>query len=509
MEKFFRDLRADGAFKVGLFDNLKAVAGKLDEAPHSYKTSLDKFQDIDVAKLTRDLELESRGQKRGEEGDPPAGSDQFDIVENEIVNAVETLKSEAIAVYSGQVEVLTERISGLDFEGSLGKVPLELNSGIQAFKSIIHNGLNYLHEFRREVKTKETELSTFRKEHRRKLSAHFHELPFKILLVSVMVLLFAIESYANAQFLSEGNEQGLVGAYTEAFTISFLNIGVVWILARYAVYVLHVKIWMKLFGLVAIGLFLAEAFFLNLLVAHYRDATSSLLEDGARQAIASFRENLFQLDSFKSWILFGMGSLFSLISFIDGLNWDEKYPGYGRVSRAATAARAAYIAETEHQISELRNEHDDAIEDLKEMKENLARWRREHSALLDHRRNWIQALEEHMNQLERTGRTLLEIYREANRKARNGNAPKRFKDKWSLMRPKVDPALPPEALSKEDLDRLLERTNAELESGVTRINELYDDGLKSYWKLDELVNDDGQLDLTLAPGLKPTEEKEN
>ncbi|RCK46093.1 hypothetical protein [Thalassospira profundimaris] len=475
---------------MGLFSKFSSTFKKLDEAQHDYEVSLTKFPDINVPKLQTDLKLEERAQERGEAGEPPTGSTSLDAVETEIVDVIETFKRSAINTYSDQTEVLADRQAKLDFTSSVSQIDLELKEGVADFKRLIDKGLDQLHAKRKALQSQAVELKEFRKRHNRFMSADYPSNAIHVLQLAIVAVLWFVESFGNASFLAKGNELGILGAYTEAIVISTVNLVCAFMLGRAVTYINHVNFGLKFIGLLSLFTFVVGAFCLNLLVAHYRDVTGTFLDQGGLLAVQNITENPLGLADFRSWLLFAMGMLFAIVSFIDGLKWDDPYPGYGKKTRRVEAVRQDYLGEKEYHIDELESAFADAVDELKSARSALAKWRQEHSAINESRKRWHEAFRDHLDGLERSGNALLNYYREENRKARTGNAPKRFKDKWTLSRPSASETFVSQTVDKAELDELLRKAQDKIDNGILEITQLHDDGLQSYRKLDELFPDE-------------------
>ena len=80
--------------------------------------------------------------------------------------------------------------------------------------------------------------------------------------------------------MAKGNEFGLFGAYTEAVVISFVNLGIAFMLGILVTNFNHVHRVRKSMGILTAVVFLAFALFFNLMVAHYRETTGTVLDEG-------------------------------------------------------------------------------------------------------------------------------------------------------------------------------------------------------------------------------------
>jgi len=480
----------EGGYGLSFKERMANIFNGLQEAPHGFKPSLTVFQELNLDTAKRDIRLEERAVARAKDDEPPLGSTSFDPVENEIIDHIETEKNRDRQALSDHLEVYTDRLSALNFEGRLSDIDIGIQEAKAEFKRIVQLGMDELHARRRSLLHREKDLEVFREENGLRRAAHYPNLSKRIFLIGLVALLGLIETIGNTTFLAKGNELGILGAYTEAIVISGLNLIGAMILAQWCRNIVHVSSQRKLIGYLAAPGYLVFMLGLNLLVAHYREASGVFLENGGMEAIIRLKTDPLGLADFKSWILFGMGCLFSIISFWDALQLNDVYPGYGKRTQVLEADREEYIAEREHHSSELSNHLSDAVETLRNTKNDLTRWRQEHTSILESRKRLMEAFDEQMPRIERAGNTLLTIYREINRKARGGKAPKRFKEPWKMTYPNFDRELPSSALNMETMDRLIKQSEGKLEVGVSVLNEEYDTGLQKFRGLDELVDDE-------------------
>jgi hypothetical protein len=491
--RYSGSMRTGGGSSVSVKERVSRIFSALGEAPHGFKPSLTIFQELNLDIAKRDLRIEERAVAQAEDNEPALGSTTFDSVENDVVDLIESLKGRNRQTLSDQLEVYADRLAALNFEGRLGDLDIAIHEAKAEFKRIFELGLDELHARRRSLLRRESDLNVFREENKLRRSAQYPSFQKKVFLIGLIVVLGLVETIGNTTFLAKGNELGLLGAYTEAVVISGLNLVGAVIFALLCRNIGHIRIKRKIIGyLSAIGYFVA-VIALNLLVAHYRDASGVFLENGGIEALARFQADPIGLVDIKSWILFGMGCLFSVITFWDTFHLEDLYPGYGKLTRVLDDDREEYLAEKEHHIYELGHHLSDVVETLRDTKHELVRWRQDHSLVLEYRRRVIEGFDEQLTHLERAGNLLLTVYRENNRKARGGKGPKRFKEPWKMASPHVDREIPATALDTVTMDRMVSEADGKLDVGISQLNDEHNTGLQKFRSLDELVDDD-QLD---------------
>jgi hypothetical protein len=193
-----------------------------------------------------------------------------------------------------------------------------------------------------------------------------------------------------------------------------------------------------------------------------------------------------EIQDLQSWILFGMGTLFAVIAFLDGLWMYDPYPGYAALEQRLITKREAYIATRADLIDELREISSEFRDEMDELAHDLSVRRSEHDAILAHRARLIHLFQQHQAHLERAANVLLQTYREANVKARSAEPPARFALPYSLEKVEVVA----HASSEWDQAELRQRVTAVqdlLTEQVLAIHKELENAIERYRQLDELV----------------------
>lgn len=462
----------------------------LHEAPHDFNISLTVFHELNIDKAKSTLRLEERAKARAHKNEPELESTSLDAVEYEVIEFVETAKNRNRKTLVDQLEVYAERLAALNFEGRLGDIDIGIQEAKAEFLQIIQLGLDQLHALRRSLLHREKDLEHFREDNKLRRAADYPSLPKKIFLIGIIAVIGLIETFGNTAFLAKGNELGILGAYTEALVISALNIGGAIIFAQWSRNIVHNSTKRVFIGYLAAVSYLVFMLGLNILVAHYREVSGIFIENGGIEAINRLKADLLGLVDFQSWILLGMGCLFSIVSFWDALKFDDIYPGYGKKTRILEVDRHKYIDEKEFHISELAQHLKDTVEGLRSTKYDLIKWRQEHTSIMESRKRLLEAFDEQMTHLQHAADTLLTSYRETNRKARGGVAPGRFKKPWKMTIPQVDRAIPASALNVETMNHLIAQLSGKLEAGMSSLHDQHNIGLQNFRGLDDLVEDE-------------------
>ncbi|MES0073336.1 hypothetical protein [Mesorhizobium sp. M0058] len=476
------------------FEALEKLRNRIMEANHDYRVGADIFPSLDVDKVARDLQLVEQGKARGEQEQPPSSSKTMDEVEHSIVERVQDEKKAAHQILEDTLHLYSGRVANLGLEEQSGLLEQAHASSLSGFKGEIAIGLDTLHARRTDLHEATRELATFRKNHRLERVARLQHGTAHVFRVALLVFLFLVETYLNGSFLAKGNDQGFLGGATEAFAFSFVNIVSALIFAIFCVrLVTHRSLAVKLIGAASILLYACIALGINLLLAHYREVSGTLADGAGNLAVQRMFDNPFGLAEVRSWMLFLVGLLFSIVAFIDGWFVLDPYPGYAGVEKRRRERRLDYTdtkADLIDRLIELRDDHNAKVADILK---GLGSRRREHAAIQSSRARLLALFNEHQEQLERSGNLLFSKYREANIRARKTAAPKQFSQPFKLQ--KTKPVVQNDGEIKDsDFASSIAAAQQTLNEQMRQIGKECEAGIEKYRDLDKLYPEtlDGQ-----------------
>jgi Skp family chaperone for outer membrane proteins len=468
------------------FDALNRLWGKVRESNHDFRASTDIFPMLDTEKLSRTFELVEIGDAGGKENKPPKSARALDEIEQRIVARVEEEKKASYQVLEDQFQHFEDRLNNLDFEGQFGLIRQANYTSLSDFKAEVAMGQNQLHGLRRDLQEVEQELQHFKDKHGLRRAAKVSTAGWMFFKIAFLVFLLLLETGLNGSFLAEGSALGILGGVTQAFTLAALNIGCALLLSVFAVrFVLHRSFFLKVLGVLGLGVYACIALGINLALAHYREVSAIAFGDAGRQVMDRLWTAPLDLADLNSWVLFGLGLFFSILAFIDGCAMFDPYPGFGNVQKRVNKARAGYSTEVEaliENLKEIRDEHNEKVELIIR---DLSQRRQESQAILQHRTRVAGLFKEHQNQLERSANTLLSVYREANRKARTEPEPKYFANPFKMER--ISPTLhSAEEWNDRELAERIKTAQDELSDQMKKIGEEFEEAVSRYRQLDAL-----------------------
>jgi hypothetical protein len=463
------------------------IRALLNQPQHPYRPATTIFLDLNVDRVADDLKLVERGRERGSQNRPSEDAQTLDDVEHQIIERIETHKQDAHTLYLDHLHTYDERMTALSFEERFATIQQAAPEAVGDFSAEATVGRDELFALRRRLNESELERESFRTRHRIERPARLAS-PGKIILkIGVLAILFVIEVAINAGFLSEANIGGYLGGATQAVTFATLNIVASFLWGMALIRLVYQR--NHLLKILGVLLFLVYAVFavaLNLALAHLREIPPTLNGEPGREVLHRLLTAPYMLTDIKSWILFGVGFIFSLIAMADGLLFFDPYIGYAGLERRWIDASKQFAKARSDLIDRLRDVREDATEAMNAAMRDLSVRRSEYDSLLQGRGRLAQRFSQHQNQIEHACRALLEIYREANRRARSTPAPSSFSKTYAMERI-IYAGGEPDSTAREHLRQMIAETQDLLKQQIAAIHEAFDSAMRTYREIDELL----------------------
>lgn len=458
---------------------------------HDYRASLQVFPDLDVDHVAADMRLAELGGQRGARGEPPTEMQALDDVELAVVERIESERRSAHGILLDELRTYGERAAGLDFEGRFALIRQAAPEAASDIKAAAANGRDELNRLRGRLRDAEADVAAFRGENRISRSAVLETPGSRSLKIGLLLFILVVEVVVNGAFLAKGSELGLLGGAIEAFGFALLNVGAAFLLGQYARQIGHRNVFHKLFGLASVVAFVVFAIALNIALAHYREVSGSFIDDAGARVVDRLAADPLGLTDIKSWLFFGIGMLFAVIAFIDGVKLGDPYPGYGDVAARREEAHRAYIDRKSDLVAVLEDLRDGAIGILEEAGRDLSTRRAEHDAILENRARLLRLFEAHQAHLERAGASLLGYYHEANRQARPDDKPppETFWRPFAIERIAVESEMP-DLEGRKAVRKMVDKAQEALVRQVTAVNDKFDEAVESYHEIDNLFPED-------------------
>ena len=454
-----------------------------------FDTGTGHFIQLNAEQAKIDLKLAERATEDGQKGLPRLSRTSKDSlaedVDSYLTQAI-SLAKEKVADYLHAIDELSITQS----RGSQQQITEIFDAATSELKTTARNYYTQLFSHRRRWIRGEDQLDDFRARNRLIGPARYPEDTTKTF--GVIFLILIIELIVNAYALGVSHPEGPVGVVVEIMMFGIANIGLAYILGNFIWrYFFHVGLLKKMVAFVFAPPLMVGLVLLNFLLAHYRDALSSVGPDlsfndllanvqqlGA-QAVASLSKSPFLLQDFKSYLLLFVGILASLIATKKSFDLDDSYPGYGKIERDQDRLGDNFNIQQDYALTVL----DEMVRDFSEqINQQLALLRGNEEAII-RRENDKKLLYERygawLESIESSGRALYAFYRDANIKARKSSKePKCFiNNKYTLPKSaKLRPS--PEARLDSDyanVEAVCQRYIQKLNKQLTKYKELFRD----------------------------------
>ncbi len=436
-----------------------------------------------MGKVAEELALEERGKQRAGERGGGRNPAALDDVETEIWERIERENKHAHDILQDELRTHDERLAALDMAGRLGGIERAAPACLADIHAEAATGTDPLHELRRNLLGHERELARFKQDHKLERMALAHGPALTFLKWAFIALLWAVESALNGSFLAKGSEQGIVGGVTEAVGFATLNVGGAVLFATLGACQLnHRSRARRVIGGLSVLAWAGFTLFLNLALAHYREVTGALVDEGGQQVMRRLAEAPFTFSDINSWLLFGIGVLFAIAAFIDALFLFDPYPGYGAVQKRVNRAHEDYRVRKAALINLLRDVCGAYREEIDELSHDVSVRRSDYDSIITHRGRMVQLYDSNQTQLDHAGKTLFAKYRRAKGAPATGNA-------FALARIEVK-ASPPDEAERAEIKETSKTAQKLLAEQNTLIHQEFDKALIRNQQVDDFIPED-------------------
>jgi hypothetical protein len=459
----------------------------LNQPLHQYRPATTVFLDLNVDRVADDLQLVARGRERGSQNRPPEDSQTLDDVEHQIIERVEAHKQDSHTLYLDHLHTYDDRVTALSFEERFAIIQQAAPEAVGDFGAEATMGRDELFALRRRLSESEQERDSFRRRHRIERPARLLSLGKAILKVGILAILLVIEVGINASFLSKANIGGYLGGAGQAVTFATLNIIASFLCGMALVRLVNRRnLFLKFLGVIFFSAYMAFAAALNLTLAHLREIPPNLNGDVGQDVLHRLLTAPLDLTDINSWVLFSVGFIFSLIAMADGLMFFDPYMGYAGLERRWLEASTQFAKTKSDLIERLRDIREDCTQTMNEAASDLSARRSEYDSLLRGRERLAQRFSQNQNQAEQACRALLEIYREANRRARSASAPSYFSKAYKMERITYAGG-EPDLSARDHLRQMIAETQELLKQQIAAIHQAFDSAMKTYSEIEQLL----------------------
>ena len=429
------------------------------------------FPSIDVAEARIRLDLEALGTKNGSENMPPSDTTQMDDVELSIYSEVVAAQSEYKKEYDDQLAAYESRLQRLKtFVSGFGvatdsKISLSNISGSHPRRTA------ELYKVEKDLGDLATTILNFRK--KGGLMDRIPDATGTGLLCAAQLAAVSVVEVMLAFLLLEGSDAPAdLLALSAVFIL--LNVVLAYLIAHLGFKQIHSNhnegqqnIPMRCIGWLSLATWLILVLVVNFGFGHLRSAllevkTDIDLQIVGQEALRSFLENGILLPDTYAYGLAMLGMFISLFAFYKGYVHNDKYPGYGHWKARWDKEFRQYTEHLQSLENEIQEDQRRGTQGAKAAVTQINEYLHEITVLESRKTDLPILFQDAREQLETDMMLLLQIYRQANIKARTDSPPKHFNERPDLPEVKLPTSSPESAPSPDEDIREIEKSRDEI-----------------------------------------------
>lgn len=320
---------------------------------------------LDVDEVAVELRLRERAKELGEARLPASDAVKLSGPEADVIQRVEKACVDYITWANTRISALNSSIRSHNVDPVVNRA-LQADAEFQRKASAtLADAKPVLGSLSRAAEFLEQELAQFVERNKLSHKADYPTGSQAFYRYAFLAALIVVEGLLNAFFFAKGLDSGLIGGFVAACVFAVINLGVAYCTGRFLVpNIFHIRAVRRWAGYVACAGSVVWLTFMSLTIAHYRDALVVGADNPDQVALHALLSNPLSVHDVWSVLLCIVSASFGLAALIDGLVSDERYPGYGRVSRKAARAREDCDEELEEIASELSALKEDELNQL-------------------------------------------------------------------------------------------------------------------------------------------------
>ena len=287
--------------------------------------------------------------------------------------------------------------------------------------------LDEIKEEVRQCRLTDDELIKFKKDNHLDREAVYPSDQLVIIVIVGGILLG--ESMLNAFFFATGLDGGIFAGFAMAVAFSIINLSIGFFSGKFVLpntnHISQTKKRVYWACTVVITLILLPV--VNLFIAHYREALN-LNPDNATNILAwdSLTNGLFSLTDANSWLLAVLGLLFAMVAMYEGYSSDDKYPGYGKLTKKKYEKIGGLDTYKESARQKLIDIHEEFKSELEDNEEVMNESYKRSNKMISGVEYYLNILEEYIKSCETGYKQIVTLYREENTSARQDGVPEYF-----------------------------------------------------------------------------------
>lgn len=442
------------------------------------------FAPVDPDKIADHLGVDVKARQTGEQDLPASGAVSMDAIEVNIAHVFEHDAQETAKKANDKLQLYRRQLERLDVKNEAQSVASKKKRFEVEASALLEECRDQLRPFINARTDLHDEKVSFKARHKIDRAADYPESRF--LHIATLLIIFASESVLNAFFFAQGSDFGLIGGWIQAMQYAGVNLALAFTISLLLVRQIHHSKWLnRIVGWLGTIFLIVEIVAFNLFVGHYREIYATAPETAQKLAVEAFKANPFGLTTAESFLLLVVGILFAIIAAIDGYRFDDRYPGYGRISRRLEKASEEYLDEKQQIKAYLSDLRDETVNSLDEVRDVVIQKQDEVLDLSSLAETIRSRCQMHLALLERSCNVVIARYRQLNGAVRSTPHPAYFSDDYKFSTT-LELTLPDTITVDEVSDRKSEITKIlkSIETQRVNVQNKYTETLQ---KLDEAI----------------------
>ena len=451
------------------------------------------FENLDVPAAITSIDVNERAKADASYGYPLVDATAFTATEIEIEHLITSSYANNVANCNAKEleESLQNAASLRQADGHDGQIS-SLNIDLTALYANCKVSIASQHE--KYIRDKNN-LNFFRKDNGLIEPAHLRTSPQKAVAILIVVSMFAFEASVNASLMMGAISGGLQGALALAGVIAFVNIVSSFIVGRLVVPNMYHKRKSKVIrGVLGLMVYAPVIIYINFALGVFRSLSSqakTTFSTNSLQAVAEKAawpfDNLGQ-NTLESNGLIIIGLLFAVIAVIDGMFFDEVYPGYGKVSRTSKDSEEKFESLRQEGFDLLQAKQAQGNNQITKFKNDREEANRTWANNVDSVQAGFSDYESWVISISKAGNNLLQQYRSTNKAFRANKPPSYFQTTHDFgFEPTADrrfKSLAASNITDKEKDRQFDKANKiiimEYNAAIQTLNVIYGDIIKGY-----------------------------
>ena len=259
--------------------------------------------EVDVDKVSKELNVEAAASQAGEHDLPPSNAKLPDGTERKIHAYIKKRMSDATSIANEKLTRYNTAITDTDLNSEIARIHNIADNAKLRLDGLMSEAKGSLISLKEDRDRYAQQLASFKRKNKLEADADYPD--SRIFHYSLVAIILLLEAAMNGYFFAKGSELGYLGGISQSIIIAALNILPAFfitglLLLRYAH---HIVTFRRIFAYTGLVVYLVWIFNFNLVVAHYRDLLKTIPEDAIASAFNRFLDAPFQLADLDSWLL--------------------------------------------------------------------------------------------------------------------------------------------------------------------------------------------------------------